>query len=336
MSRAPGRVDEPEDRHLLVDRRLGGPDHLLDGARAPRSGLDHRIVGDDDDGHPFDRPAPGDHAIGRQRPAVVRGLVVGEQAVLDERLGVEEEVDALACRQLVLPADLGERPLVGLQRPFDRRVDLFAHRVPTVRVRGHSLGDRAASSAAGHTTESDAGAPGTGHPVSGDDRSYDRTDAHRPRARAVRRVARRDARRGADGGCWGLRHGVDVRPLQRTRPGRAMVARPVRHAGRDRGDDPANQRRRTRGQRRQPPSRAARQRGQFAAVVGARSCPTRRGGRGGGEQRVVGGGAGRSSARSPRRRRGGRSSARRSVRCARSGPASRSPGSTYGSPRRWP
>ena len=41
--------------------------------------------------------------------------------------GVEEEVDALACRQLVLPADLGERPLVGLQRPLDRRVDLFAH-----------------------------------------------------------------------------------------------------------------------------------------------------------------------------------------------------------------
>ncbi len=54
----------------------------------------------------------------------------------------------------------------------------------------------------------------------------------------------------------------------------------------------ADQRRRTRRQRRQPPSRPARLRGQFAAVVGARSCPARRGGRGGGEQRVVGGGQG--------------------------------------------
>ena len=54
----------------------------------------------------------------------------------------------------------------------------------------------------------------------------------------------------------------------------------------------ADQRRRTRGQRRQPPSRPARQRGQFAAVVGARSCLARRRRRGGGEQRVVGGGQG--------------------------------------------
>ena len=122
-----GGVDEPEDRHLLVDRRLRGPHHLLDRAGAPRAGLHHRVVGDDDDRHPVDRAPPGDDAVGGQRPAVVGGLVVGEQPVLDERLRVEQQVDALAGRQLVLPADLGERPLVGLQRPLDRLVDLLAH-----------------------------------------------------------------------------------------------------------------------------------------------------------------------------------------------------------------
>ena len=62
-----------------------------------------------------------------RRAAVVGGLVVGEQRVLDERLRVEQQVDAFAGRQLVLAADLGQRPLVGLQGPRDRRVDLLAH-----------------------------------------------------------------------------------------------------------------------------------------------------------------------------------------------------------------
>ena len=130
-----GRVDEPEDRHLLVDRRLRGPDHLLDGACPPRAGLDHRVVGDDDDRHAFDRPPSGDDAVGRECPAVVGGVVVGEQPILDERPRIEEQVDTFAGGQLVLPADLGERPLVGLQRPLDRLVDLLAHCRPRYALR---------------------------------------------------------------------------------------------------------------------------------------------------------------------------------------------------------
>ena len=79
--RAPARVDEPEDRQLLAQRHLGGPHDLLDGARAPRAGLDGRVVGDDDRRPAVDGAAPGDHAVGRQ-PG---GQRVGVAAVLDER-----------------------------------------------------------------------------------------------------------------------------------------------------------------------------------------------------------------------------------------------------------
>ena len=61
-----GRVDQPHDRDLLGERRLGRPHHLLDRAGAPRPGLHHRVVGDDDRRHPVDRAAPGDHAVGGQ------------------------------------------------------------------------------------------------------------------------------------------------------------------------------------------------------------------------------------------------------------------------------
>ena len=62
-----GRVDQPEDRHLLGERGLGRPQHLLDRAGTPRTGLHHRVVGDDHDGHAVDRAATGDDAVGRER-----------------------------------------------------------------------------------------------------------------------------------------------------------------------------------------------------------------------------------------------------------------------------
>ena len=60
-----GGVDEPEDRQLLAQRHLGGPHDLLDGAGAPRAGLDGRVVGDDDRRPAVDGAAPGDDAVGR-------------------------------------------------------------------------------------------------------------------------------------------------------------------------------------------------------------------------------------------------------------------------------
>ena len=65
--------------------------------------------------------------------------MVGEQPVLDERLRIKEQVDAFASGQLVLAADLGERPLVGLQRPLDRLVDLLAHSSQRYALRGRKL-----------------------------------------------------------------------------------------------------------------------------------------------------------------------------------------------------
>ena len=118
-----GRVDEPHDRHLLGERRLRRADHLLDGAGAPRPGLDHRVVGDDHGRHALDRAPPGDDAVGRQ-PG---GHGVGQHGVLDERPLVEQQVDALAGRELALPPQLLQPPLVGRHGPLHGVVDLLAH-----------------------------------------------------------------------------------------------------------------------------------------------------------------------------------------------------------------
>ena len=68
----PGGVDEPEDRQLLGERPLGDADDLLDGARAPRAGLDRRVVRDDERGTSVDQALAGDHAVGRQPGAPAR------------------------------------------------------------------------------------------------------------------------------------------------------------------------------------------------------------------------------------------------------------------------
>ena len=117
-----GGVDQPDQRDLLGQRRLGGADHLLDGAGAPRAGLHHRVVGDHHTGRPSTRPRPGDHAVGGE-PV---GQRVGQQPVLHERARVEQQVDALAGRVLAdgpqlrqpgLRGGAGLRPQVLERRP---------------------------------------------------------------------------------------------------------------------------------------------------------------------------------------------------------------------------
>ena len=95
-----GRVDQIEERHAEPARRLLDAHDLLDGARAPRAGLDRRVVGHDGDGAAVDLAEAGDDAVGGQ----VGRAVVGEQAVLDEvaRVVVEEQAQALAREQLAL------------------------------------------------------------------------------------------------------------------------------------------------------------------------------------------------------------------------------------------
>ena len=103
-----GRVDEVDHRHAVGERGLLDAEDLLDGLRAPRAGLDGRVVRHQRDGAAADRAHPGDDAVG----AEPLGLPVGEQRVLAERAGVEQQRDALAHRQLAL---LGGLLLVALR-----------------------------------------------------------------------------------------------------------------------------------------------------------------------------------------------------------------------------
>ena len=83
------RVDEIDDRDAAAHRDLLRAQHLLDRLRPPRSGLDGRVVRDDDDLAAADAADAGDDAGGR-RLAVV--FVVGdEEADLEKaRVGIAQ------------------------------------------------------------------------------------------------------------------------------------------------------------------------------------------------------------------------------------------------------
>ena len=128
-----GRVDQPEDRQLLGQRPLGDPDDLLDRARAPRAGLDGRVVRDDEGGPAVDQALPGDHAVGGQ----VRAERVGELAVLDEAAVVEQQRDAVAHVELVLRSQLRRRLLRRREgRLPGRRISLSLRSRPVPRDGG--------------------------------------------------------------------------------------------------------------------------------------------------------------------------------------------------------
>ena len=76
----PGRVDEVDHRQLEAERPLLDPDDLLDRLRAPRAGLDGRVVGHQGDAAAADRAEAGDDAVG----AEPLGVPVGEQRLLGE------------------------------------------------------------------------------------------------------------------------------------------------------------------------------------------------------------------------------------------------------------
>ena len=96
------RVHQVEDREELVIRRFEGADHLLDRDPTPRARLDGGIVRNHHHGAPVDAGTPGDHPI-RCKGFVV---VAREQAVLDERVRVDEEADAVAYEELALGREL--------------------------------------------------------------------------------------------------------------------------------------------------------------------------------------------------------------------------------------
>ena len=104
-------------------------------------------------------PRPGDDAVGRQ-PG---GHGVGEDAVLDERAVVEQQVDALPRRQLALAADLLERPLVGDEGSLDGVADLVRHAVhPTRSGRARGFPDAAPERAGRRLVTAEGGDIGDG------------------------------------------------------------------------------------------------------------------------------------------------------------------------------
>ena len=97
------RIHQPEDRELVAQGPLGQPHDLLDRAGAPGAGLDGGVVGHHADRAAFDRTDTRDDPVGRK----VLGQRVGQQAVLDERARVEQQVEPFAHEQLVLRGQLG-------------------------------------------------------------------------------------------------------------------------------------------------------------------------------------------------------------------------------------
>ena len=108
-----GGVDEVHDGELVLQRGLGEAHDLLDGARAPRSGLHRRVVGHHADRTTVDPADTGHHAVGGK----IVGERVGEQRVLDERAVVEQPREPVAHEQLVRRRELAA---VLLQIPRER------------------------------------------------------------------------------------------------------------------------------------------------------------------------------------------------------------------------
>ena len=109
-----GRVDQVEKRYAKLGRGLLDADYLLDCSRAPAACLHGRVVGHHGDLAALDRAEAGHHAVRRQ----LLGGHVREQPILDERTLVEQEVQPLACRQLVLLVQLRQVARPALQRVF--------------------------------------------------------------------------------------------------------------------------------------------------------------------------------------------------------------------------
>ena len=106
-----GRVEQPDQRHPLLQRQLAQARHLDLAGHPHRAGHHGEVVGGDRDGAPVDVAPAGDHPVGRRLLAVHRALRevrAGVDAHLDEGARVDEQVDPLARGQLAGGVLLGD------------------------------------------------------------------------------------------------------------------------------------------------------------------------------------------------------------------------------------
>ena len=128
----PGRIDQVQHRYLERECPLLNPEYLLDRSGPPGARLHGRIVGHQGNRASVDRSDAGDHPVGTEALRVP----AGEQAVLGERVRVEQGLNPLAHRELSLGFGLfvvagrsaregGFQRLfeVGLAQPSAARVD---------------------------------------------------------------------------------------------------------------------------------------------------------------------------------------------------------------------
>src|ERR1700687_2242017 len=122
-----GGVDQVEKWNPDAGGDLLAADDLFDGSSAPAARLDGWVVCHHGDLTAVDGAEPGDHAVGRQ----LLSEDVREQPVFHKRAWIQQEVQAFACGELVLLAQLGQVARTTLQRPVAKlSLPVFCHYLP--------------------------------------------------------------------------------------------------------------------------------------------------------------------------------------------------------------
>ena len=152
----PRRVDQPHDRDALAKGQLAHPGGLQLADHPDGAGHDGEVVGDHANSPPIDPAHAGHHTVGGGCLALHlrrRGLMVGEEAELGERAGVEQQIDALPDGELgrgVLPRHaFRSTHRAGLRAPVAERRGMPAEVGTLVRVGDGAFGRRRASGGIG-------------------------------------------------------------------------------------------------------------------------------------------------------------------------------------------
>ena len=154
-------VDEVDARQAVLERDLLRAQVLLDRDREVRAALDRRVVGDDHALAPVHRADAG-HDAGARRLVVVEAERRQRRQLEPGAVGIEQQVDALAHRQLAAAAVALERSrAAALARALEPRAQLVAELAHALLPARERIAARVqVAGQAPHCFESRAGAPG--------------------------------------------------------------------------------------------------------------------------------------------------------------------------------